>query len=187
MVQTENSPLVMANFTDEARQALEKEGYIIHELTGLSVKDFEEAHRRAFGSWGNIYDDPRNLTSRISQVAINPENLFYPNSNQQDLETHKRMVSIFSYRLSRAIPGVRAILGEALDYADLAFVHLDKKGETLFGKKYGYRYTRTATMIERNNGACVGSFGYGFGLGIEYLKPFERDSFVGVAPLVVPA
>ncbi len=85
------------------------------------------------------------------------------------------------------MPGVEAIIGEASDYAELAFAHLDAtdgKGY-LFGEKYGYNYARTKTPVG-SGVAHVGDFGDVRGLGVGHWHPDNRLGRVFAVPLVVP-
>lgn len=173
--------------SQEALQGLEKEGYLTYELGGQSIRSLKEQGRRFNSDWhkGNLKFEA--LISKKSQVAINPKQLFLQNSNRKTYGQQEEMVKEFSEELSRRIPGIEAIIGEASDYIELAFRHLDETSERLFGEKYEYYYTRTKTPIEGPFLAIVGYFNAKTSIDV---KRCHRDddgaNNVWVCPLVVP-
>lgn len=173
-------------FSDEARERLAKERYIIYSLTGQSIKTLKDAGRPFWSTWHQDYPDFEALQSRLSEVAINPSQLFLPKSNSKTLDQQSEMVARLSQDISRKVPGVEAIIGEAPDYVELAFTHLDATGKRLFGKDYNYDYARTVTAVG-SNVADVGSFLAGVGLDVDRWQPGDRHSGLWAAPLVVPS
>ena len=174
-------------FSPEVRKALEKEGYLIYTLTGQSIKSLREAGRKFSSTWHKGYPDFEALTSRLSEVAIDPNKLFLPDSNNKTLVEQEKMVEEFSQKLSKKVEGVEAIIGEAPDYVELAFVHLDATGEYLFGKKYNFDYARTKTQA---GGPCVVRVGYfrpDYGLYVSFWDRVHGYGNVWAASLVVPA
>ena len=174
------------SFPIETQQILEKEGFLIYPFSGQSIKSLREAGEKFLTTWHKNYPDFEALTSRLSQVAINPQNLFLPDSNKKTLLRQEEMVVAFSQEISRKIKGVRAIIGEAPDYIELVFIHLKETGEYLFGKKYNYGYARTKTLINDSEVVNVGRFSHKFGLQIIRLRPNHRFKFVWAVPILVP-
>jgi len=173
-------------FAPEAREALEKEGYVIYPLTGQSIKSLQESGRKFWSTWHKNYPDFEALASIRSEVAINPNRLFLPESNRKTLVEQEAMVEEFSKELGRKIKGVKAIIGEAPDYIELAFSHLDATSEYLFGKKYNFDYARTKTATVGSHVPNVGNFHPDDGM---YVGHWDRDpgnDYVWAAPLVVP-
>lgn len=127
-------------FSPEQREALEKEGYVIYELTGKTIEDLR-------GVVGNYHQpmwlqyDPidKSVKSKTSEVAINPEKLFLPESDNKRFTEQKSLVAEFSEDISTKIPGVEAIIGEAPDYVELASL------SRLF--RHNMNYIRTQTEI----------------------------------------
>lgn len=78
-------------------------------------------------------------------------------------------------------------MGEAPDYVELAFAHLDATGERLFGKKYDYNYARTKTPTVDSYVAHVSYFGSVDGLRVDYWYRDDGYGDVFASPLVVPA
>ena len=173
-------------FSLEAREVLEKEGYVVHTLTGQSIKSLRESGRKFWSTWHKDYPNLEALTSKRSEVAVNPKQLFLPKSNRKTLAEQEAMVEEFSKKLGRKIKGVKAIIGEAPDYAELAFLHFEATDERLFGQKYNYDYIRTETPLAGVNVASVGHFG-GSGLRVDSWGREHGSGSVWVAPLVVPA
>jgi len=165
---------------------LEKEKYVICELSGQSIRTLREAGKPFWSTWHKDHSDFEQLTSRRSEVAINPNQLFLPNSNNKTLAQQEKMVGDFSKKLSKKVQGVEAIVGEASDYVELTFTYLGATGVRLFGKDYDYRYTRTKTPTVGSYVARVGSFDADDGLHVHDWRHDGGHSSVWVSPLVVP-
>ncbi|MFH1187033.1 MAG: hypothetical protein V1697_02565, partial [Candidatus Levyibacteriota bacterium] len=98
--------------------------------------------------------------------------------------------------LSNKVPGVKAIIGDAPDYEELAFKHLNatKGQEYLFGEKYKYNYARTRTGTRTETGirksrsiiAGVGNFNSSYGLYVGDWNAGGSYRVVHAAPLVLP-
>ena len=121
-----------------------------------------------------------------SEVAIKPDALFIPNSNNKILKQQENLVGKFSKDLGKKVKGVEAIMGEAPDYVELAFAHLDATGDRLFGEKYGYNYARTKTPTVGPSVAVVGRFGAVAGLDVDDWDRGDGYGDVFASPLVVP-
>jgi hypothetical protein len=184
----ETTPVEARRFSDEARAALEsaKEGYRIVTLTGQSIACLRAGDRKFWSDWHNKYPEFEALISMQSEVAIKPDQLFIPESNNKTLAQQEEMINKFSQELGKRIPGVDAIMGSAPDYSDLAFAYLDKHGEYLFGKKYGYSYARTNTPTVGTHVALVGHFDRAHGLHVAYWYRDRGSGNMLAAPLVVP-
>lgn len=181
-------------FTDEQREALEKRGYTVYPLSGQSIRSLREAGREFLSScWQQRYPDFENQTSRLSEVAINPGKLFLEASDDKTLKQQEILVEEFSKRLKGRlrIEGVKAIMGEAPDYAELAFRYIDVTGKSLFSEETntdGYIRTKTVVdVVDPNVTAIVGSFSVGNCLSVYDGSSDKNCSFVWAAPLVVPA
>lgn len=186
--QTAETTIAIKKFTDEQKDALKKIGYTaIYPLSGQSIKGLRESGRKFWSTWFKDYPDFENLTSRHSEVAINPNKLFLPNSNNKTLEQQEKLVEKISTQLRgrQRILGVEVIIGEAPDYTELAFLHLDATGERLFGEKYNYNYARTKTTVG-SGVASVGYFDADYGLYVNCWNPDSGNDYVWAAPLVVP-
>lgn len=172
-------------FSPEQHATLEKLGYRIYTLTGQSIKSLREAGKPFWSTWHKYYPDFETLPSRHSEVAINPNQFLLPDSNWKTLPEQEAIVAEFSHRLNQNVKEVEAIIGEASDYVELAFVHLDATGEYLFGKKYSFDYARTKTHVGDLGVALVGGLGPDGGLGVRSWRRVHGDGGVWVAPLVV--
>lgn len=193
-LQTPETPIEIKSFSKETKEALGKEGYVIHSLTGQSIKSLRDAGRKFWSTWHNKYPDFEALGSIPSEVAVNPSNLFLPKSNNKTLAQQEEMVEKFSEEIGKKVQGVKAIIGEAPDYVELAFAHLDATKDYLFGAKYNYNYARTKTPTNGSFVAYVGGLhaGRGFffqpvGLGVGYWSVDGGLGVIYAAPLVVPA
>ena len=176
----------VSRFSSEQRKELERQGRVIVELTGQSIKRLKEQGRKFWSSWHDEYPDFESRTSRLSEVAINPSELFLPESNRKTLQEQEKMIADFSKKLSGKVGGVMAIMGEAADYVDLAFTYFDRTGEYLFGEKYNYDFARTKTPSVGSNIASVGHFSRDGGLRVFDWDRVDGDDFAWAVPLVVP-
>ena len=184
----ETAPVEVKRFSDEAREALTKEGYVIYTLTGGSIRSQRETGRKFWSTWhkDSQYEAFETQGSMHSEVAIKPDALFIPNSNNKILKQQENLVGKFSKDLGKKVKGVEAIMGEAPDYVELAFAHLDATGDRLFGEKYGYNYARTKTPTVGPSVAVVGRFGAVAGLDVDDWDRGDGYGDVFASPLVVP-
>lgn len=184
----ELTPLEVVRFTSEAREALTHEGFVIHELTGRSIRSLLGEGRPVWSDYFHSYRKVEALPSRSSEVAIDPAQLFLPNSNRKTLEEQEQMIRAYSVRLTQEaeIKDIEVVIGEMPDYVDLVFAHHDATGVRLFGKDYGYNCTRTITRTVWSNALHVGNFDDDYGLGVNYWNPNDGNENVFITPLVVP-
>jgi len=180
-------PVEIKRFSDEAREALTKDGYVIYVLNGQSIRAHREAGKKFWSTWheDRRYADFETQSSISSEVAINPDALFIPKSNRKKISEQQNMIVKFSTDFGKKVKGVGAVMGNAADYVGLAFAHLDATGERLFGEKYGYNWTRTKTPVE-GLVVRVGRFDAGYGLHVRRCSPDSGVSYIFAAPLVVP-
>lgn len=184
----ETAPVEVRRFSDEAREALTKEGYAIYALSGQSIRSLRELDRKFWSTWhrDSQYEDFEAKGSMASEVALKPDTLFIPRSNNKTLKQQEDMIAKFSTDLGKKVKGVEAIMGEAPDYVELAFSHLEATGERLFGEKYDYNYARTKTPTVDSSVAHVGYFNAVDGLRVaRWYRDYGR-SVVFASPLVVP-
>jgi len=181
-----SSSVEKPHFSDQARNALTKRGFVIYELTGITLSD----HRRAGQKmWSNYYEgdtiqgnpiDER--PSRISEVAIHPDSNKLFVSSVNDVGKDKQSIQEEGYPLPkgsfvtqenileskypsrrlRGIADVHAEIGSAPDVVEVVFSHYEQTGERLLGKPYGFAYTRTETPV----------------LGNRYILGGEEDAFI---------
>ena len=117
----------------------------------------------------------------MCQVAINPRQLFLEESRGKKYAVQRKMLAIFNAIVGKQFPGAAAIIGNVADYSRVTFLHKDATGESLFGEQYDYCFT-----ITTDPNLAIGGF-HEDGLRIVPIRPTEVDSFLGLAPLLVPA
>lgn len=147
-------PIEIRRFSDEQRDVLDEQGYLIYELTSKTINVREGYWRGALfddHNYYNYYDSVREdknricipdttidsigpLTSMRSQVAINLKEPFLKNSNNRTLRQQEIMVEKYLQELGEKLHGINvgAIIGEAADYLELYFQHRDATGFRLF-------------------------------------------------------
>lgn len=167
----------MLKFTPEACGGLERLGCKIYSLTGQSIRTLRDAGK-TIRKVRKDYLQLEEMTSRLTEVAINPNQLFLPGSNGKTLAEQERMMAKFSSGLQ--INGVEAVIGEMPDYVELIFQHLDETESHLFDKDYhGHARTKTKNV-------AVGYFHIGRGQYIPGWGHVKNDDNVFVIPLIVP-
>jgi len=85
-----------------------------------------------------------------TEVAINPDEPFIPFSDHRNDVQQEVLIAKFADRLKREVNGVDAVRGEAPDYIELEFTHLDATGEHLFGEKFKFPSIRSSTEVDQN-------------------------------------
>ena len=182
----ETTPVEVRRFSQEAREALKREGFAVYELTGQSIASVRDSGRKFWTTWHRDYPDFEALTSMHSEVAINPGKLFIPKSNNKTLVQQEDLIARLSQDLGNRVQGVEAVMGDAADYVDLAFTHLNATGNYLFGEKDGYNYARTKTPTVGSDVADVRSFDPADGLNVSRWGRVSSHVNVFAPPLVVP-
>lgn len=188
--QTEVSGKIKS-FTDEEKKALAKEGLkVIYSLNGETIHDQKLAGRPFWYIAESESGSLQEVHAMFSEIAIDPrpEKFFLPKSNNSTLDQQLEMIAEHSHKLQRKLrtESVVAIMGEAPNYTQLAFAHLDATGVRLFGKDYGFNYARTITPTVGTRVARVGRFGADRGLRVDrWIRGGGHDR-VFASPLVVP-
>lgn len=175
-------------FSPEARDELEDRGFIIYSLTCRSIRSLKAMGYEFGMDWHERYADLETLPSRNSEVAFNPAMLFLPRSNKKTLVRQRAMIAKYSTELAREVPDVEAVMGEAPDYAELAFIHFDRSHYHLFGSIYGLGWARTVTRVgSMGKGVVVGRFLDDGRLFVDKEYPDEKGDSIWAVPLIVPS
>ncbi len=187
---TESPKSKIKEFSSEARDSLERKGFIIVELTGQSIKSMREAGKPFFSTWHKNNDEFENLESMQSEVAIIP-GLFLPSTANRKFDAQEKEVRRRSGKLRREIPDIKAKIGESPDYIELAFNLFEKTQE--LGEEFSFLegksglYAVTNTKISGPNKATVGFFKTDSGLNVSYTPINKGDLVVQAAPFILPA
>src|SRR3989304_1069035 len=90
----ETAPVEVKRFSDEARESLTKEGYVIYALSGQLIRSLRESDRKFWSTWhrDSQYEVFETKSSMASEVAIKPDALFIPKSNNKTLRQQEGMV-----------------------------------------------------------------------------------------------
>ena len=191
-------------FSPESREALENKGYVIYELQGKSLDDLQKetgepfveqtqlqewvggeegwTHRATLGPFWNKTPDT------ALEVAIIPIGFFLPESNDKGIRLQREMLEKFSQEVGKEIGGVKAVMGEASEYAELILQHRAKTGKTLIPKPPDLHVIATRTPLSDGNDLVeIAEFD-------GRLRCFDYPEFLQnggkgqtwIAPLVVP-
>ncbi len=176
-------------FTTAEKKAFRKDGHIIYPFSLQTIKTQEEA-RKPFHFQDNYGSKFKTTSSMVGEVAFipNPKRFFIPGSNNKTYEQQEELVKLYEKHLQKSLKlpeNVRVVMGQAPDYTQLAFIHLEETGERLFGLEYGFNFTRTKTSISTHDVANVGSFYSTIGLHVYGWPIYGGLDKVFVVPLVV--
>lgn len=175
-------------FTPEIRELLEKDGFVIYSLTGRSIADLkEEGNFIDIVPWVSNRDNTLHIPSRQTEVAFHPDpKRFFLEGSSEKTELEQQILLLqFSRQFETSFPGTKVIKGEGADFIELALRYYEDSKKRLFGKKYGYRYTRTNSS-SGGHGLVVGRYiNKEFSVGVG--SSGEADKQLGLAYLVVPA
>lgn len=207
-------PVEVKRFSQEARKALEEQGFVIYSLTGQSLSSLKKSGYKFNPHDSRLNESPDLetlceilsgvatnkplalefpyfilLPSMRSEVAVKPDNFFLPESNKLTLQQQEELVGKFSEEIGSKVRGVKAIIGQVPDYAELAFKHLDANKNGLEYNRawdlFRNEWVRTRTGMELGNVAHVGLFiNEGF-LVNEWFYD-QGSPMIYAAPLVVP-
>jgi hypothetical protein len=169
-------------FSEEASKKLQKRGNLIFELRGHCLKTLrEDGHE--FSRWHKNKPEIEEEPSLISEVSINPQMLFLPDSDRKTMDQQDEMLRAYSEELSRDIPGVKAVWGQVSDFAELATLHTD-----MFGVEHNFASVRTATKAEEKPYVLkIGHKDPLRGLQIQLSNPSERCNDIYAPVLIVPS
>lgn len=177
--ETSEAKMEVRKFSPEARKALEMRGFVIYTLRGKSLRQLREEGNRFWTNWHQSCEfDGR--SSEACEVAIKPGELFLKGSGKKTSLEQENIISDYSEKLSAEIKGVQAIIGEADQYAEFAFVYVGVTHKKLFER----RNIRTKTKV--GSRLILVDFGE-YGLGVSRCDPEDRNVNFPVFPLVVPA
>lgn len=173
-------------FSAEARNWLEREGYFIYALEGKSIRELRQS--------GLIQQSPylehpdfqqqQNWRTPATEVAIRWA--WLDGSWYKTLPEQERMVADFSRKLSKKVKGVKAIIGQASQYTEVALLHFKATGKRIFGWDQDYSFTRTLTSAPNGEMGFVGFFSEESGLLVGFWPPNDRTDEIRICPLVVP-
>jgi len=186
------------SFSSEAREVLEKKGYIVYLLQGKSMRlMWKQKGEPRFDTLTSLERELLGppywiATTPAMEVAINPNQLFLPNSNDKTFRSHQKMISIFSEEISDEVKTAKAIIGEASNYVELALLYRDQTGKNLFkidGEPV-YTVTNTAYDVGLGNTDCLIEVGADRN-GVLFISQYWLNTLgktdTWLMPLVVPS
>lgn len=181
--------LVTKPFTVQEKRALIKDGHVIYPFVRQTLEG-QIAEGKPFRHVADAGDAFKTTPSMFGEVAFlpDPNRFFIPGSNNATFEQQKEMIERYGdeLRVKLDLPGhVRAVMGEAPDYAQLAFIHLKETNTHLFGEDYGYNYARTVTPTFGLYVAEVGRFSVTDGLRVGQGDREYGSGRVFASPLVI--
>jgi hypothetical protein len=174
-------------FSKEAKAILETSGFKVFELTGKTKTTIPALGGQINDGDLRSWPQMNQVESRRSEVAIRWPNPFLPDSEDQDIDKQMAQIRTFGRHLKETVPDVKAILGNALDYAELAA----RSEELLFDGS-----TRTTTLLPWAGPYGSGNYIVTIGqcdhpqIGKETiffgLTHGEPQNYEHIAPIIIP-
>ncbi len=194
--QSEESTVDVKRFSKEARKKLEKQGFVVLELSGRTERQLRESYRDEFTKNQMNKDiipaeiaTEADVPSMRSEVAIDPKSGYIKDSERMGYSQQYDKVQELSRKLQAKIPGVRAIIGTSGDYVDTILTYKDQTGDFLLD----LRKTTTRTHWSRNHKylTTVGPYHKQFGLRTGVWSGSGPAGILssedpGILPLIVP-
>lgn len=193
-------PNEITKFSPEARRAIEEANLPIFTLVGKSIRDLRLSGKKIEPEWSN-QEYLETLPSRKSEVTIGNH---LKNSFNKPMSLQQILVEGYSTELSKRIPDVEAIIGQAPDYLGLSLLYIARYGTSLFeydvtlNRKLpkflsrwklfkDHAYTRTVTPPNFPRGSFMAMVSYWHGEHRVDGWPKEQGLHVcGVIPLIIP-
>ncbi|TSC87532.1 MAG: hypothetical protein G01um10147_510 [Microgenomates group bacterium Gr01-1014_7] len=187
MLETGN--YIFLPYTDAEKEILIADGAAVYLLEGQSIGSQRRGGRRFWSDWhkGHPIED---ITSRIYEVAIWPNDFFVPRTfNEPKLEQEELVrVNREETRLRLGIPNYTEILPEAPEVTEVLFKHFDLTRVRLLGAKYKtkdghWTHIRTNTAINESGSvvAHVGCFRAVYGPDVHDWYAREGDPDLAAA------
>lgn len=197
-------------FTPETQDALEQRGKKIYTLMGKSMSQLMDEGVAISREWGSLEDVDKEmglLRSRRSQVAIKDikrmlMNQSFLKSFDKSVPTQIEIVEQDSRQLQQDVPGAKMIIGNPVDYLELAWEIQKTTGMDIFTSEYTipflsqflkrkfkqHWFTRTDTPLKsvKGNFAFAVTF-YQNEFHVSAWPRQEGNHIMGVFPLIVPA
>ena len=195
-------------FSPETRGMLEQRSCHIYTLTGktmLQLSDEGVPISKEWTSIKNVDDEINHLRSRRSEVAIGDialsPNRTLLSSFDKSVPEQIAMVENASDQLQRDVSGARMIIGNPVDYLELAWEIRKTIGRNLFETEYILPFlsrllrrrfkqnwfTRTNTPLESVRGSFTFAVSfYGEEFHISAWPRQEGNHIMGALPLIVP-
>lgn len=197
---TGEAPFKIKGFLRKDEMSLRKKDFQIFTLTGQSIKSIRSTYDYDPGDLLRVdsYIVDRNLIedlSQFSEVAIDPSQLYLPDSNNLSLAEQKKIILKHSKTLQTNLQtnDVEAVMLEAPDYIDLFYSVPKEVREMLFGKLNEYRSARTPTKVRLidtlpesyTEVASVGQYN-GEGLHVSHTTADKGYPHLFAFPVIVP-
>lgn len=134
--------LRIKRFSSEQKELLRRKEFLIYTLTGVSVDDLGKSGRRLWIPKYLSFPETTSTTvpSQQSEVAVNPDRLYmtvFSSNPAKQKEKIRRYSEDLRIKAGKeGIVGLKAVIGNPSDYAELACKYLDDRRDYLFGSKY---------------------------------------------------
>lgn len=167
-------------FTPEDIKILARNNFVPYTLTG---KDFQTLRKEVIVMSHAVALSDVKDSSRISEVAINPNRFFVTGSKGKNIFENEHIAHSFNKDfIDRSEARVYSTVGGLADYIELALLHKKRTGKDLF---LGDTFVATEKMSEREIGQLVVRQ-INFGFQIEFSSLLDPANEAAVAPLIVP-
>lgn len=169
-------------FSEEQRRALEERSFVVFDVGGKTLESLKHSGVYFWSEWhkGDILE---RLTTGASEVAVNTSTPFLRGSEGKTVTEQSIIASKYSDEISKGIPGVRAVIGSAVDYMAIEAKFKGLTGRSVFRTGSSNNY---ATTVNSFNGHQLFAGEFYDGSSVVSYRFGETYSDIKVMPLVVP-
>jgi hypothetical protein len=173
-------------FTPIQKEALINNGFAIYRLTGQTLELLFSQGHPFVRQWHDkdfwfLADDIAKQRAIVGEVAIRSELPFLSEGTNKTLDEQLQIIDDFNRKLKITNPGVIAMIGNAPDYAELAFQHPN----SLCPINLTEDFIRTKSFYSKVNAVTVGPF-LKDGLNISGWNVQSTGLRLGIIPLLIP-
>lgn len=182
---------VLQPFTLAEKRVLKRDGYLIYSFSFQTIGSQIHAGKPFWYLFNGVDQQFKEVSSMVGEVAFipNPKRFYLPGSDYKTFDEQTELIEEYGRVLREGLglpDHIKAVMGKAADYAQLAFRHLEATGRYLFGKRYGYYLAQSRTPTGSVGIASVGRFDINEGgLAVESWGTDGTAPDVFVVPLVV--
>ncbi len=180
----EELKLNFPSFSEHQKKTLEKQGYAIYQLSGLSLKQMLDDHS-VVRTW-NKEDLNEKEISFKGEVAVNPYRIEIRDTSGKDFKAQKHIFNNFKTKLEKQLPGVTAKMLSLADCIDLELAHKSEHGRGILDRYYIGGVRTTTAIYDGYNVVLNTAFSKSLKLNISILKNTEKSEHVGLGAIVIP-
>ena len=154
---------ILKPFTLAEKKALGRNGHLIYPFSFQTIGTQIHTGKPFWYLFNGVDQQFKEVSSMVGEVAFipNPKRFYLPGSDYKTFDEQTELIEEYGRVLREGLglpDHIKAVMGQASDYAQLAFRHLEATERYLFGKRYGYYLAQSRTPTGSVGIASVGRF-----------------------------